>query len=252
MRAAPSGPNPPWLRPLTERLSPTITALVIASAVMFAFYAVVSPVREFVQWHLALSRQAIIGIEPWQIVTSLFVHLEPIGFLFNMIGLWFIGAAMEREYGRKRFLLILFVPALIANAIMAVAMWRGLARFEPIAGSSLPVLALFVAFGRLYWRTQVRVWGGLVLEARTLTLILVGFSLVADLTRFDLVAFGCDLVVVAVAFGLAGGRGPGIDDLFRGFPGGKPRRKFQVVEGGQRSSEKPSGGNRDRRPGYLN
>lgn len=237
------------MRPVTERLSPTITALVLTSVVIFAFYAVVKPIRLFVEAHLALGPGALAGPEPWQLVTSLFVHLEPFNLLFNLLGLWFVGATIERELGRRRFLLLFFVPAVTANLLMAVAMWQGLGGAHWVGGSSLAILALFVAFGRIYNRTPARIWGGLVLEARTLTLILIGFSLVADLARADLVAFAGDVVAIAVAFGLAGRRGAGFEDLFRGLPGGKPRRRFQVVEGGV----KPGGDAKEgRRAGYLN
>ena len=249
MRAPARGSTqPPWMRPVTERLSPTITTLVLVSVVMFAFYAVVKPAQLFVAAHLALTPAALIVPEPWQIATSLFVHLEPFNLLFNLIGLWFDGATIEREQGRTRFLLLFFVPAVVANLAMAVVMWMGFGG-QSFSGSSLSVLALFVAFGRLYGRTPARVWGGLVLEARTLTLILIGFSLFADLARANLVAFGGDVIAVAIAFGLSGRRGAGFEDLFRGLPGGKPRRRFQVVEGGA----KPGGDAKEgRRAGYLN
>ena len=52
------------------------------------------------------------------------------------------------------------------------------------------VLALFVAFGRIYNRTPARLLGNLVLEARTLTIILVAFALLADLFRGRLARAG--------------------------------------------------------------
>src|SRR5687767_2371765 len=149
----PSG-SPPWMKPVTDRLSPTITTLVIASVVLFAFYAVVQPTRDFVENHLALNRNAIAGVEPWQLVTSLFIHVEPLSLIFDLIGIWFVGATIERELGRTRFLLLFFVPALIGNLIMATGMFFDVPRSGGmVAGCALSVLSLFVAFGKLYGRT---------------------------------------------------------------------------------------------------
>ena len=47
-------------------------------------------------------------------------------------------------------------------------------------GCTYAVLALFVAFGRMYDRAPAQVLGGLVMQARYLSLILVGFAVVVD------------------------------------------------------------------------
>lgn len=251
MRAPSRGPSgsPPWLRPVTDRLSPTITTLVVVSVLTWAFYALVKPARPLFESHLALRPSVLIVPEPWQVLSSLFVHLDPLSLFFNMLGIWFVGATIERELGRKRFLILFFVPALLGNLLIAVGMLFSLPGSMIHAGSGLSVLALFVVFAKLYGRTQVRVFGSMVLEARTLVLILVGFSLVANLANYDLVGFVADLVAIGVAFGLTGRGGSGFDDLFRGLPGGKPRRRFEVVEGGQKPGPKSKEG---RRAGYLN
>src|SRR5215207_1841888 len=172
----PRDPTPPWFRPVSDRLSPTITALVVVNALLFALYVVVKPARVFIDNHLALGPAVLAGGEVWQVVTSLFIHLEPWSFFFNMLGLWFVGATIERQLGRTRFLLLFLGPAVLGNLVMAGVMaWTRSA--ELFAGSGLAVLALFVAFGRLYDRTPARILGGLVMEARTLTLILVAFAL---------------------------------------------------------------------------
>lgn len=240
-------PTPHWMRPVTERLSPTITFLVVANALIFAFYALVKPARVFVDSHLALSGPGLLSGEVWQPFTSLFVHIEPIGFFFGMLGLWFVGATIERELGRRRFLTLYFVPAVVGNVVMAVLSTR----FGPpelFAGSGAAVLALFVAFGKIYGRTPARVFGSLVLEARVLTGIFVAFALLMDLSRGALPALAGDVVSVLLAYVMAGGRGAFVRSLFdrmRGKGGG--RRRLQVMEGGRRRS-----GAEEKRSRYLN
>ena len=230
------------MRPVTERLSPTITALIVVSTVAFALYAVVPPSRIFIDEHLALGDGVWKRVELWQLVSSLFFHLDGITFIFGMIGLWFVGAAMERELARTRFLVLFFGAGIAANAAIATVSWLQ-GRAELFGGSSMAVLALFVAFGRVYNRTPARLLGTMVMEARTLTFILVGFALLADLWRRNLAWVAGDVVAVAVGYVVAGGRGAGLAALWnRVRRRNKPRRRFQVVEGGKD----------ERRSRYLN
>jgi membrane associated rhomboid family serine protease len=232
------------MRPVTERLSPTVTVFVVLSALMFAFYGVVKhpAARMFVEAHLALSPAAVLSGEVWQLVTALFVHLDGFPFFLDMVGLWWVGATLERDMGRRKFLVLFFVPAVVANAVMVLLSIRfGSDGLYP--GCSLAVLGLFLAFGKIYNRTPVRVFGALVLEARFLVAILVGFSLLADIARHSLVALVGDIVALTLAYLLVGGRGAGLGSLFDRLRGGKRRRRFQVVEGGK---------SEDRRANYLN
>jgi rhomboid protease GluP len=239
MRVPTRSPNPYWMRPVTERLSPTITALVIVYTLTFAFYAVVRPSRMFVDAHLALGPAVFQELELWQLLTSVFIHLDGVAFLFGMIGLWFVGAAMERELGRKRFLLLYFASAVLANvAIATVSLLQN--NPELSGGSSMAVLALFVAFGRIYNRTPARLLGTLVLEARTLTIILVSFALVADLFRGAMPALAGDVVALVAGYVLSGGRGAGLGELWQRVRKRKPRRRFQVVEGGRQEDRRSS------------
>src|SRR5687767_12637748 len=146
MRAPKRDVTPPWLRPVTDRLSPTITTLVVVSALGFAAYLLVNPLREPIERHLVLGPSAFRGGEPWQVLTALFFHLEPISYLFGLLGLWFVGATLERQLGRTRFLIIFLVPALLANVVMAAMMLVPSIRPEQYYGFGLGVLALFVAF----------------------------------------------------------------------------------------------------------
>src|SRR4051812_3673832 len=97
--------SPAWMRPITERLTPAVKALVIVQTVMVCFYAVVREGRPFFVNHLALGPGMLHG-EAWQPVTALFVHLDGLGYFFDMIGLWFVGAFIERQHGTRRFLQI--------------------------------------------------------------------------------------------------------------------------------------------------
>jgi rhomboid family protein len=231
------GSDPSWMRPITDRLSPVIRALVVIEAVLFLFYVVVKPAQIFFHEHLALGPLFFRG-EIWQPVTALLVHIDFISFAFNIIGLWFVGATVERTLGARRFLVVFFATG-VAAALTTLLLFRVTGDARLIAGSGSAVLALFVAFGAAFGRTPTRVLGGLVLEARTLTAILVGFALVADLVNGSLAQLAGDVVAVILGYVLAGGRGQELKKMFGGMRAKRARRRYQVLEGGRGGSARP-------------
>src|SRR5215472_7323599 len=50
-----------------------------------------------------LSPEAIKHGWIWQFLTYGFLHFEPLNFLFSMLGIYFIGSAVEAQTGPKRF-----------------------------------------------------------------------------------------------------------------------------------------------------
>ena len=49
---------------------------------------------------------------PWQIVTHIFMHGSSQHILFNMIGLWMFGSAVEQMIGRNKFLILYFIAGI--------------------------------------------------------------------------------------------------------------------------------------------
>lgn len=223
------------MRPITERLSPTIRNLVVLQAVLFGLYIMAAGLRIPITAHLALGPLFAAG-EVWQPVTSLFVHLEWWSFVFDLIGLWFVGATIEQVLGRKRFALLFFGAGLAANVVVALVM-AGLRWTGVYAGCGDAVLALFVALGVIYGPTQVRVLGPLVLQARVLSAILVGLSVVGALSQAAWPSLAGTLVAVGMGFFLSGGKWGSIAAVFRRFRR-KRRSVLEVLEGGRGKGSK--------------
>jgi membrane associated rhomboid family serine protease len=245
---APSRPPPPsWFSPVTERLSPTITGLVVTLAVSWVVYVTAPALRPFIDNHLALTPSSVAAGEVWQLVTALFIHREaaPVSLFFDALGLWFVGATVERDFGRKKFLLFFFVPALVANAVTTgLALW---VKASPLVwGTSSAIMALFVVFARRYNRTPVRVFGALVMEARLLVLLLIGLSVFSQLMAGTWVTLVGELVGLGLAYLISGGRGAGLRALFLRLRSSSARRRLQVVEGGRKPTKE------ERRSRYLN
>jgi membrane associated rhomboid family serine protease len=223
-------PAPAWLRPFTERLSPTLRNLVVAESVLFGLYIMAAPLRDPIADHLALGPRVLAG-ELWQPLTSLFVHTELWNFFFSMVGLWFVGATIERIFGRRRFLLLFFATGLAANLVVAgfiVLLGMGVRN----AGCGDSVLALFVALGVAYGRAPVRVWGQLVLQARVLAWIFVGMSVLSLVLQQAWPILAGTLVAQGLAYVLAGGKIGPIVQILASLRR-KQRRVFQVLEGGR-------------------
>lgn len=219
-----------------DRLTPTIKALVIANAFVYAAYVFIREARPFIEGHLALGPLFFSG-EVWQPFSSLFVHFDLLGFIFDLIGIWFVGATLERTQGSRRFLILFLAAGVLANlAIVGVSHLRTYRSGDIFDGCSHAVLALFVAFGRIYGRAPTQVLGGLFLQARTLAFVFVGFSLLVSLVRADWALFAGTIVTTAVGyFGAAPG---GWNEAWAAFKARRARRRYRVIEGGAKRPPK--------------
>ena len=56
----------------------------------------------------------------WQLVTSMFTHVEPLHIGFNMLALYFLGPMLETVLGRARFLAVYLVSGLVGSAVVMV------------------------------------------------------------------------------------------------------------------------------------
>jgi membrane associated rhomboid family serine protease len=236
--------RPEWTSQITDRLTPTVRAIVIVDLVVYLFYVLTRNARAFMEMHLALGPGVFVG-EIWQPITSLFTHISLLGFLFNMIGLWYVGGLIERERGRGRFLALFLGGGVLANLATAAA-WH-LRGYGPIPfddGCSFAVIALCVAFARIYGRHPVQFWPTtLMIQARYLILIMVGLGAasIAAQQQWHLLA-GMVVAIVVGYFGVGAGGMTQLRDFFANVRAAararQARRRFGVIEGGSRPPKK--------------
>jgi membrane associated rhomboid family serine protease len=83
----------------------------------------------------------------WRVVTYMFTHMDPMHFLFNMLGLWMFGDEVATQMGERRFLgfyLGTGVFAIVASGY-----------FHPtVIGASGALYAVMFAYAR-YWPDRV-------------------------------------------------------------------------------------------------
>jgi membrane associated rhomboid family serine protease len=116
----------------------------------------------------------------WQVVTYGFLHDGIWHVLFNMLSIWMFGSRLEIDWGRQRFLEFYFF-SMIGAAITTIAVsythLLGMDPAIPTVGASGAIYGLIVAFGVLYSRMRVYVFGIFPLEARVFAAIWVALAL---------------------------------------------------------------------------
>lgn len=231
-----SGSNPVRPQSVLYRLTPVVRTLFLVDCALFLLYLFVKPVVEPMREHAALNTRFFAG-ELWLPVTSLFVHTPlvmqgALGFVFNMVGLWFFGPVIESSVGKLRFLLVFLGSGVVANLAMSIT--PGFAAGVPWDGCSYSVLALVVAFGRIFDRTQTPVFGALVIRARTLAIFFFAWSLLASLIYMSWPGVTGTIVASAVAYALSGADLVGWWYRWRRA---RLRRRYQVLDGGRTESK---------------
>jgi membrane associated rhomboid family serine protease len=66
--------------------------------------------------HGALYGPLVANGDWWRLFTAMFLHYGPIHLAFNMLALWFFGAAVEQAIGRGRYVLVYVVSGLAGSA----------------------------------------------------------------------------------------------------------------------------------------
>jgi membrane associated rhomboid family serine protease len=219
--------RPPWMDAVSARLTPTIKKIVVVLSSTFALYVFVPGALPLLS-HLALGPNVFRG-EPWQLVTGLAIELRPLTFFFNLIGLWFTGAMVERSVGTRRFVTLFLGAGVLGN--IAVAGTAHLLSTSPgPVGCWLAVHALFVAFARIFDRQEMQVAPGLVFRARQIGIFWVAFALVASAVDRN-VPFIAGIIVATLAGFFLAAPG-GLREVYGTFRARRQRQRYKVLDGG--------------------
>jgi membrane associated rhomboid family serine protease len=219
------------MRPLTERLSPTVKGIVVALSLMYFFFVLTPGLNAWMAGDVLLGPR-VWGGEIWQPVTALVVNTHVSGWLFSVIGFWWVGAFIERLKGRRFFIGLLLGAGVAAN-IAAALVARAVGDFSPRAdGAGFALTALFVAFARIYGARPAQIWGTLSMRADLFTWILIGFSLVVSLANRDWPGVAAELCAIGVAFAVTGGLGD-LSSRLQNTSRARKIRRYQVLQGGR-------------------
>jgi membrane associated rhomboid family serine protease len=167
----------------------------------------------------------------WQLVTYPWLHdpSNPTPLLFNLLGLWLIGAMLEKRWGSWPFIKF-YVLTSFWGGVTVAAIYLSFGVSTHVFGASAAVDALLVAFGILYPEMPIWFFGILPLKGKHFVLLLVGLQVLYA-------AAGLDAITVAMHFGGMGAGALLVTGLWRpsrlrlrlfGPPKPKPRRPVQA------------------------
>lgn len=148
-----------------------VRRLLLANIVMFLVAQPGSPIYSL----LWLYPPAVL-VQPWTVVTYMFLHAGLGHLLFNMIGLFFFGPRLENRLGSKGFLWLYLLSGLGGAAFSFL-----FAREYPVVGASAAVYGVLLGFAMIWPHERIYIWGILPVPAWLLAVFLVFGSLYAGI-----------------------------------------------------------------------
>jgi membrane associated rhomboid family serine protease len=138
-------------------------------------YALTSVARE-ASVYLSLIPAAVLRLGwVWQPFTYMFVHANLQHLLFNMLGLFFFGSAVERSLGSREFTLFYLLTGTLAGLFSLAAFSLSGAMGIRLVGASGAVYAVLLAFAVINPRARIFIWGLVPVPA---PLLVLGYTVI--------------------------------------------------------------------------
>ena len=99
-------------------------------------------------------------------------------------------------------------------------------------GASFAVMALFVAFGRIYDRTPISVFGAFSVQARYIAMVFVGLERRLALAGPTVNWSSLAAIATATVIGYIGAAPGGLEGLWDALKVRRLRRRYRVIDGG--------------------
>jgi membrane associated rhomboid family serine protease len=146
---------------VSQVMAPVVRQLLFANVVVFILQGLSqdSLLTHFALWPLGrhfVSPLGVVGFEPWQLLTSAFLHGGVAHLALNMFVLYSFGGMVEKAVGSGRFVALYFASVLTAGLVqllVVTAMSDGSA--APTVGASGGVFGVLLAFAWLFPHTRV-------------------------------------------------------------------------------------------------
>jgi len=116
-------------------------------------------------------RPALIFVQPWTVITYMFLHAGISHLFWNMLALYFFGPRLEARIGGRRFI-GLYLTSGIAGAVASLV-----TPYALIIGASGAVFGVMLGYAHYWPREPIYLFLVLRLEARWLVLLMTGIAL---------------------------------------------------------------------------
>jgi membrane associated rhomboid family serine protease len=108
-----------------------------------------------IHWFAAQGQPLLVALQVWRLITFQFLHADFGHLLFNMIGLYFFGTAIERTMGSKRFIYFYLTCGGIGGLIFVISSMFGFYEGGLLVGASGGLLGLMAATMIYYPKAKV-------------------------------------------------------------------------------------------------
>ncbi len=146
--------------PFGGYFTPAVKILLIINIVIF-FLQTFTGLNGLIVKSFALNYHQVLNYNMyWQVLTYMFLHGNFWHILFNLLFLFFFGADLEREWGKKRFLQYYFFTGIGAGFFILLVDWVSMFYFnQKIApttlGASGAILGILVAYALYFPERQI-------------------------------------------------------------------------------------------------
>ena len=110
------------------KLTETVKHLIIINVLFFVATYVLKSRGVDLEQYFALFFIENPLFQPWQFVTTMFMHANVNHILFNMLALWMFGSPLEEMWGKNKFLFFYFSAGIGASLIYTLANYL---QFQP-------------------------------------------------------------------------------------------------------------------------
>jgi membrane associated rhomboid family serine protease len=142
-------------------MTPVVRLLLIANVAVFGLQNLARDelLTHFALWPLGnhyLPGFGMVGFEPWQIITSAFLHGGFAHIALNMYALYVFGGMVERALGLNRFALLYFASVITGSLVQLIVVTMALDHgVAPTVGASGGVFGVLLAFAALFPHSRV-------------------------------------------------------------------------------------------------
>jgi membrane associated rhomboid family serine protease len=129
--------------------------LLFANVVVFVLQELAADglTTHFALWPLGqfASPFGVVGFQPWQLLTSAFLHGGLMHLAFNMYGLYLFGSMVENAIGSRRFAVLYLASVLTAGIVQLLVVTAAIeSGVVPTVGASGGVFGVMLAFAWLF------------------------------------------------------------------------------------------------------
>src|SRR5690349_13866673 len=143
-------------------MTPVVLVLIIANVAVYLLLGGADGplVGQFALWPIGTFYKAyyggIVGFEPWQLVTSAFMHGGTMHLALNMFALYMFGRDVEATLGSKRFAWLYGASVIAGSLAQLVVVTATIDNgVIPTVGASGGVFGVLLAFGVMFPKRRV-------------------------------------------------------------------------------------------------